>query len=595
MADTKQRQPHAAALRSGWIESYKPHAGLLMLYLIAGILSAAAVVLSVQLRTEFIDVVLEDSGAKKAILKLLLQNLIVVFGIRFFFPALQSHWESVILQRMSLKLECQAAEKKCTIAWACHEDAGVQDTMELIKDIPNQMWLYFKGIGDIISAAVSTAGVFYLMMQLGIAFVAFLFLLLIPVAYCSIRAATGYYDTWQRTAKLRRYSDYERDLLMDKEYATERILFAYTPFFFRRWESDYRQVRSLSLQEELKGSQQMQISGIAFCLYIAVLIFVLVHRLKRGQITAGYAVSLISVFPTLANQMVITLSSEINQIARARRAIAAWMEFQALNDEEGAFDLPQQGTGVSEILFCGVSFRYPNTEKWVLKDINLRFERGQHYAIVGENGAGKSTLIKLLLGLYQATEGEILIDGININAIPRGQLRGMVTALFQDHQRYYTTVAESIGIGDIHRVYDRSCIEDSAAQAGVHQRIEAMPQGYDTPLGSMHAGGIELSGGEWQKLAVSRLIVSPCPVKILDEPTAAMDPMFEYELYQEFHKIMEGRTTISISHRLASCRAADYVYVLDCGSVLEQGTHEQLMEDGQLYCTMYTTQRDMYR
>lgn len=577
------------------IQSYRPQAGLLALYLLISGFLAVMVVISAQIRTDFIDAVLDGGHARNAVLGLLLQNLAIVFCIRFLLPVLQKSLERVISQRIFLEMETTVGEKKCTIPWSCHEDPEINDKMELLKDISNQVWLCFKGFANIASIAVSSVGIFFLMMRLGGFFVVLLFLLLIPVTYFSVRAAGTYYDTWRRTAKLRRYCDYQRDIMMDKEYAAERILFGYTPFFLKRWEKDYRQVRSLSIREELKGSGKMQTGGILFCLYIAILILVMVNRMGKGLITAGYTVSMISIFPSLMNNMILTLSDEMNQTVRARRAVQALTDFERLDDEEGAFDLPEPGMDFSKIVFKQVSFRYTEASKWVLRNVDMCFEKGRHYAIVGENGAGKSTLIKLLLRLYRVTEGEILIDGTNINDIPRGELLGLITALFQDHQRYYTNVAENIGIGDMNHVHDASRIMESAKKVSFHERIEKMPEGYGTILGTMHGRGIDLSGGEWQKLAVSRLIMSPCPVKVLDEPTAAMDPMFEYALYQDFNQIMEGMTTISISHRLASCRNADHVYVLDHGSVLEQGSHEELMGNGQLYHRMYTTQKEMYR
>lgn len=595
MSKTKRKQSGTAVLWSRLMQSYRPQAGLLALYLLFRGALAVMVVVSAQVRTDFIDAVLDGSQIRKTVLILLLQNLLVVFCIRFLLPALQSHLEKTISHRIFLDMEPRVAKKKCTIPWSCHEDPGINDRMELLRDISGQVWLYFKGITNIAAIAASTIGMFLLMMRLGVFFVVLLLLLFIPVVYFSVRAAGTYYDTWERTAKLRRYCDYQRDVMMDKEYATERILFEYTPFFLKRWETEYRQVRSLSIREEVKGSRKMQIGGILFCMYIAVMIVVMAGRLESGLVTAGYIVSIVSIFPSLMNSMIIELSNEMNQTVRARHAVKALIDFEALEDEEGAFRLPKQGMDFSRIEFRQVSFRYPGTSKWVLRNLDMCFEKGRHYAIVGENGAGKSTVIKLLLRLYRVTEGEILIDGTNINRIPREDLLGLITALFQDHQRYYTNVSENIGIGDMNHVHDGQRIEESAGKARFHERIERMPKGYGTVLGTMHDKGTDLSGGEWQKLAVSRLIMSPCPVKILDEPTAAMDPMFEYALYQDFNRIMEDRTTISISHRLASCRHADHVYVLDHGSVLEQGRHEELMEDRQLYYRMYTTQKEMYK
>lgn len=573
----------------------KPCTGPLAIYVFMIGLSAVMVVYSAQIRTRFVDAVLDGSHTERVILYLLLQNLAVLFFIRFCLPMLQSHMEKYITRHISLDVEENIGKKKCAIPWSYHENSEINDKIELLRDASEHVWLCFKGVINIISVMISTIGIFFLMARLGVFFVTLLLLLFIPVIYFSVRAAAGYYDTWQRTAKTKRYCNYQRRIMTDREYATERILFGYTPFFLKRWETQYQHVRTLSLKEELKGSKKMQTGGILFCLYIGILFIVMADRLGNGDITAGFMASVISVFPTLMNQMIVTLSNEMNSLVRSGRAVKVLVEFEAMEEEEGAFDLPEQGMDFSEIIFKKVSFRYSEASKWVLQNVDMRFEKGKHYAIVGENGAGKSTLIKLLLRLYRVTEGEILIDGTNINKIPRAKLIGLIASLFQDHQRYYTNVAENIGLGDINHIDDLQLIKKSAKEADFHGRVEAMPDGYANVLGTMHSGGLDLSGGEWQKLAISRLIMSPCPIKILDEPTAAMDPMFEYTLYQDFKKIMKNRTTISISHRLASCRSADYVYVLDHGSVLEQGNHESLMKQKQLYYKMYMTQKEMYQ
>lgn len=573
----------------------RPCMGLLAVYVSLAGITAVMAAYSAYVRAHFVDAVLEGGRGEGTVISLLLQNLAVLFLIRFCLPMLQNHMEKYITHRISLEVEERVAEKKCRIPWPFHENPEINDKMELLSDAPRQVWLCFRGAITIASAGISTIGIFFLMRQLGVFFVMLLFLLFIPVVFFSVRAAADYYDTWQRTAEMKRYCRYQRKIMMDREYATERILFGYTPFFLKRWETDYQQVRTLSLKEELKGSKKMQTGGMLFCLYIAVLLIVMADRLENGDITAGFMASMISVFPTLMNQMILTLSNEMNQLARAGRTVKALEEFEALEEEEGALDTPEQGMDFSEIIFRKVSFRYGETSKWVLRNVDMRIEKGRHYAIVGENGAGKSTLIKLLLRLYRVTEGEILIDGININEIPRAKLMGLITSLFQDHQRYYTNVAENIGLGDVNRIDDLQRITESAEKADFHERVAAMPDGYGSILGTMHNGGLDLSGGEWQKLAVSRLVMSPCPVKILDEPTAAMDPVFESALYEDFQKIMEGRTTISISHRLASCRKADYVYVLEQGSVSEQGNHETLMGQKRLYYKMYMTQKEMYQ
>lgn len=577
------------------IYRFKPYLGRTLFYILLCVGAAVITTLSAHARSEFVNLFLEEYPSNQRIYKLLMLNLFIMFLSRYGLPMLQELVAEVISAGIIYDVEAEIGKKKCFVPWLAHEDQNINDKMELVEGSAAQVWIFFKEMVSIISTVISTFGMFFIMLQLGKMYVFFLFLLFIPVTYFSVIAASSYYDTWRRTAQLRRYCNYERNVMMEKQYATERILFEYTPFFLKSWMKNYEKVRTLSIKEEVKGARKMQLGGILFCGYIAALISVITYKLARNQITLGVAVSLISIFPSVMNKMIITISNGMNQLVKAGHSINALVEFENIKNEENAFQLPVQGISFRKIEFCNVSFQYPGTSKWVLKNVNMCFEAGKHYAIVGENGAGKSTLIKLMLRLYSVTEGQILIDGKDIKDFSGGEIRGLMTALFQDFQHYYMSISENIGIGDIHHIHDMPRIMKSAREANIHEKITYLPDGYETILGTMQNNGIDISGGEWQKLAISRLLMSPCQIKILDEPTAAMDAIFEYELYQDFKRVMEGKTTVSISHRLASCRNADYIYVLAQGRVEEEGSHERLMSNHGLYSKMYITQREMYK
>lgn len=595
MSGDKQGQVTYSILIKYVIRLIKPCKLLLITYILCSLFLGVLIAFSTQIRTFFFDNILDENNSKQTVLLLLFVNLLVVFVIQYALPMIQNIVEERMQIHIFCEIESRIGEKKCKIPWEYFEQQDINDNLEIIKDAWEKMWELIKGFVQILSLLVSMLGMFYIMTQLGLVYCVLLGLLFIPVAYFSISAARIYYDTWQRTASLRRFCDYQRDILMNKEFSTERILFQYTPFILKRWEKDYEDVRTLSIKEELKGSKRMQLSGLIFCLYIIILLFILYFRVRAGVTSLGFAIALISIFPGLMNKTIVSLSNEINTLIKSLYAVWTIISFEELEQEDGIFNPPDRDINFSQIVFNNVSFKYPNTKKWVLKDVNMCFEKGKHYAIVGENGAGKSTIIKLLLRLYRATEGEILIDGVNINEIAREKITGLIAALFQDHQRYLTDIIENIAIGNINDFENISRIEESAKQVGIHNLIKSMPNGYKTKLGAVQQGGVDLSGGEWQKLAVARLINSACLIKILDEPTSAMDPIFEYSLYQDFNKIMKNTTTISISHRLASCRNVDLIYVLKDGQIVECGNHKLLMDNKNLYYKMYSTQKEMYK
>lgn len=574
-------------------DTVKKHRYLFLLYIILHLVSALAVIISAKIRSQLVDGILLTEQDMRPVLILLLINIIVMFFSKYGIPVLANIVDNIISEKILLETEYKINKKKASIPFYNFEDLAVNDQIELIKDAPVQLWMFLKGIVSIITVSISVIGIFFLLSRIDYLLILLLVSLFIPIFYYSIKAGSSYYSTWEKTAALRRYCNYQRNVLLDKQYAQERILFGFAPFFKERWEKEYNEVRQLSIKEELRGSKKMQISGILFCIYIAFLILFMIIKLSEGVISLGYAVSMISIIPSLFDNMIMTVSNEINTIVRAKKTIEALGTLYSIEDEEGD-GIPEENVTFSTIEFKNVSFKYPNAENWILKDLCMKIENGNHYAIVGENGVGKSTIIKLLLRLYRVTEGAILIDGQNINDIKKSRLMGLAAALFQDFQRYYTNIAENIGIGDIRNLNNMESIIHSAKRADFHECICSEINSYDTVLGKMHENGVEFSGGEWQKLCIARLIMSPCSVKILDEPTASMDPVFEHELYRDFNSIMQNKTTISISHRLASCKNADIIYVIKNGHVIEFGSHEDLMENENLYCKMYTTQKKMY-
>jgi len=247
------------------------------------------------------------------------------------------------------------------------------------------------------------------------------------------------------------------------------------------------------------------------------------------------------------------------------------------------------------IEIAGCSFRYPGTEEWALRDLTLTLAPGEKLGLVGENGAGKSTLVKLLLRLYDPTEGEIRYGGVDLRDMEPADLRARVGAVFQDFVRYQFSAAENIGLGNPAHVEDRPRIEQAARRGGAVGLIESLPARYETVLGGWFERGHELSSGQWQKLAVSRAFMrDDAEVLILDEPTASIDAEAEHELFQRFQSLAADRTAIVISHRFSTVRIADRIAVLHGGRLEELGTHRQLVEKGGRYAHLFQLQAQGY-
>lgn len=230
--------------------------------------------------------------------------------------------------------------------------------------------------------------------------------------------------------------------------------------------------------------------------------------------------------------------------------------------------------------FQGVSFAYPDSDHRVLSQINFRFEPGERVALVGENGAGKTTLVKLLARLYDPTEGRILLDGVDLREYNVDDLRGEIGVIFQDYMRYDMLAGENIGVGRIDGLSAQDRIARSAEKSLASEVIRKLPDTYRQMLGRRFEGGVDLSTGQWQKIALGRAYMRDAQILILDEPTASLDARAEFEVYQRFAELTAGKMAVLISHRFSTVRMADRILVLEHGRIVEQGSHGQLVSLG---------------
>jgi len=268
-----------------------------------------------------------------------------------------------------------------------------------------------------------------------------------------------------------------------------------------------------------------------------------------------------------------------------------------LDEENDALLPPETDLEFFCLEFKNVSFKYPGTDTYILKNLNLHIKNGIHYAFVGKNGSGKTTIIKLITGLYSNYKGEILLNGKDLQLYSRAVLKGMFSGVYQDFARYAISAEDNITLGDINNILSPLTItkaKEAAASFDILDEILALPQGFKTPLGKIEEGGVDISGGQWQRIAMARSLVSPAPFRILDEPTAALDPISESRMYENFEKMNEGKTTVFISHRLGSTKIADKIFVIDQGAIAEEGNHDELMAKNGLYAGMYESQRSWY-
>lgn len=390
-------------------------------------------------------------------------------------------------------------------------------------------------------------------------------------------------------APYQRKGEYYGRCITDREYARETRLLGAYGYFFRKFRENMAMARDIDWKATKKSELiEIFLRFIAMAGYIGM-ILLLFYYLIHGRVGIAAFAAILSSLDSISDKLDAMFRSILPRLTDNIGSAENYMVFMGLPERQAVKEIPE-GKRVS---FQKVSFAYPGSEEPVLHEIDLDIEEGETVAIVGENGAGKSTFAKLLLGLYCPTEGKVEIDGVDTREINPGDSAGKLSAVFQNFQRYKMTLGENVLMSDSGHPVDEKRILHAIHRAGLDEKSGEFGQGLDTML-SREFGGTDLSGGQWQRLAIARGLYRQHNLIVLDEPTAAIDPLKETEIYEKFAESAKNKTAVIITHRLGSAKIADRIVVLDKGRVAEQGTHEELMMKQGLYSEMYHEQAKWY-
>ena len=416
-----------------------------------------------------------------------------------------------------------------------------------------------------------------------------------PLIYISSKAGKLSYDADVKMSKVERRAAYLSETLKSRENVEERAVFGYTGELNKSFRNQYEHSRKYKLKVDLGISLTRTAGNFIMTVFTVFILFMLIMAAMNGEIEIAMFIGLIG------GVLSLTGGSGLPYISRHAQFFTRHLEylkdltaFMALEDCEGAIDMPAESMDFDKIEFHNVSFKYPDTEKLILDGVSFVLEKGRHYSFVGENGAGKTTITKLLTGLYDNYTGEILIDGKNLRAFSQAEIKRTASVVYQDFAKYYISLYDNIAISNLHSFDNIDEVKKSISFLGLDNAAEKLPLGLNTPLGKIYEGGVDLSGGEWQRVAMARSAASGAPLKILDEPTAALDPKIESMVYKNFEQISKGKTTVFISHRLGSTKLSDVIYVLSNGRIAESGPHETLMKKNGIYAEMFNSQAEWY-
>lgn len=418
----------------------------------------------------------------------------------------------------------------------------------------------------------------------------------IPLLGVSLQEGKKNYAAKVETRKFeRRYSYFSDDILCSREAVQERTLFGYADKMTDYYYDNFEKASKIQLHVFFKTLLATKTTSIVFLIITMFTAITLVRPLTLGELTPGMFMGIIAALIGIAKTLGWQLQDAIKKISESKEYMDGLTKLMKMESVVGATDLPEKKPiDFQKIEFKNIHFSYPNCEHVILNDVSFVIEKGRHYAFVGENGVGKSTITKLLTGLYNEYDGEILIDGNDIRTLSQSTIKSLFSVIYQDLSHYEISLKDNILLGNTEQISKESSVDFVLSKVGLKEVIQQLPNGIGTLLGKIHKNGVELSGGQWQKLAIARSILSQAPVKIFDEPTAALDPISENQLYSQFHEVMAGKTSIFISHRLGFARLADEIFVLNHGEIVQKGCHQQLMNEEGIYAHMYEEQSRWY-
>ena len=419
----------------------------------------------------------------------------------------------------------------------------------------------------------------------------------IPGAIINFYYRRKNFDYMRLRSKDRRQMNYYSNVLVNKDVAKEVRIYKLSDLFIERYkavfEHYYVGLRKLILRENILHVVVTIISAVTNCVFFALIAL----RVFMGKIKIGDYSLLTGSITTIANDVntLISTSATIYEGTLFIDNLVSFIKEKPTVVCKSEKPAPVMRGCAHTIDFEHVSFRYPGTDRDVIHDVNLHIDPGATVVLVGLNGAGKTTLIKLLIRLYDPTEGRILLDGRDVREYEPEELYRIFGIIFQDFGKYAFSVSENIRFGDLEREATEEAVRSAAISANADDFIQRLPDGYQTPLMRFfESNGIELSIGQWQKLSVARAFFSQSDILILDEPTASLDPLAEQEIFNQFDTLRHDKTSIFVSHRLSSATVASKIVVLEYGRVIEEGTHRELMEKQGRYYELFSTQAKRY-
>ena len=586
------------ALRLTWQSSPRWTLVRICLIVLLGLLPLASVYLSKLL----VDAITEGLSAGNARLVITqMMPLLVALAVAALLLLLCNASSELVntaqSQKVSDYMRSILHAKSVEIDLAYYENSRYHDTLQRAQQEapyrPNQILARLAQVGQ---SGLSLLAMLGLLLTLHWAITGVLLMAAIPAMIVRLRYSRDLYQWQRRWTPLERESIYLSWLLTGEQFAKEVRLFNLGELFRRRFDQQRTRIYKARLKLMSRRTLSFLSANVLSGALVGAIYGFILYQTLQGTLKLGDLVLYHQALQRGQSALKAVMSG-LSGLYEDNLFLTNLYEFLDLkpNIIAPAYPKVMPQPMAAGITFDHVDFQYEGTTRQALKDISLTVRPKETIALVGENGSGKTTLIKLLCRLYDPTCGRIAIDGIDLKDLDVRELQQQISVIFQDYAKYHLPAQDNIWLGNVRLPPDDAAVMAAAKRSGAHDVIQQLPHGYNTVLGKLFDGGEELSIGQWQKVALARAFLRNSQVIVLDEPTSAMDPKAEYEVFKRFRELIQDQAAILITHRLSTVKMADRIYVMEQGRIVENGCHDELIDKQGLYANLFETQARNYR
>lgn len=525
--------------------------------------------------------------------------IILVLFFQLLFETVMGYAVKRMYLQLKQKIAVEGIEKQASYDFAYIDNSeSYMVIKKIFEEIPSHICTVFNDAMSAVSLIIRFVSIMVVFSVNGMWWIGiFILMTAIPMIGITYKNGKAIYRFYREEFPGRMEMYHSAYILKDRKVADERTLFGFYKAINSRWKSMQFELYDKKRNVNKKIVFNRYLSRLVNLFFAMVIIVIMTFYVFMDTLTVGLYIALITNIIALIDKVISAAMDWANHLGQEKEFIKDLNVVCEYKCDMNYLNAPDEGCfSIKELEFRNVIFKYPNMDRNVLDGVTFKMREGQHYAFVGKNGAGKSTIVKLMIGLYDEYEGDILINGRNIKEYSRAEIKQMFGIIYQDFAKYEITLKDNVKIGDINSISQNNNEEYMRilSEVGLTDLLEKLPDADDTFLGKSKENGQDISGGEWQRVALARLMMKKSDFMIMDEPTAALDPLAESMLYTQFSVISKDKTTLLISHRLGSVKISDYIFVIDGGKVVESGTHEELIKEKGLYDKLYSEQREWY-